>query len=159
MKALSIWQPWCTALALGKKRIETRGWKTHVGGTVALHASRTTTGLREMLDEPELWSRVLGVSPQILQRTFEALPFGAVVAVGMLKGCHRVEDLVEMPALHENDELALGDYSPGRWGWHFDRVTLLDEPVAARGHQSLFELDPRVEAAVLAQLPAPRASR
>lgn len=28
MRALSLWQPWASAIAAGAKKIETRGWST-----------------------------------------------------------------------------------------------------------------------------------
>ena len=36
MKALSLYQPWATAIALGSKRIETRGWPTSYRGPLAI---------------------------------------------------------------------------------------------------------------------------
>ena len=38
MKALTIIQPWATLLAAGKKRIETRSWKTNYRGEILIHA-------------------------------------------------------------------------------------------------------------------------
>jgi len=40
MKALSLWQPWASAIALGSKRIETRGWATSYRGPLAIHAAK-----------------------------------------------------------------------------------------------------------------------
>ena len=39
MKALTIIQPWATLLAAGKKRIETRSWKTNYRGEILIHAA------------------------------------------------------------------------------------------------------------------------
>lgn len=39
MKALTLWQPWASLVALGEKKIETRTWSTTYRGTLAIHAS------------------------------------------------------------------------------------------------------------------------
>ena len=35
MKAISLWQPWASAVALGSKRVETRSWSTSYRGPLA----------------------------------------------------------------------------------------------------------------------------
>ena len=39
MKAISLHQPWASAVAIGVKQNETRGRKTHVRGRIAIHAA------------------------------------------------------------------------------------------------------------------------
>lgn len=58
MKALTIWQPWATAIAIGAKRIETRSWETHYRGPIAIHAAarRNKAHLPELLLLP--WMQV-----------------------------------------------------------------------------------------------------
>jgi hypothetical protein len=40
MKAISLWQPWATLVAIGAKTIETRGWSTSYRGPIAIHAAK-----------------------------------------------------------------------------------------------------------------------
>lgn len=40
MKALTVWQPWASLVALGKKRIETRSWSTSYRGRLLIHAAK-----------------------------------------------------------------------------------------------------------------------
>ncbi len=40
MKALTLYQPWATLVALGAKRIETRSWTTKYRGPLAIHVSK-----------------------------------------------------------------------------------------------------------------------
>jgi activating signal cointegrator 1 len=40
MKALSLWQPWASLVALGIKTIETRSWETKYRGPLAIHAAK-----------------------------------------------------------------------------------------------------------------------
>ena len=39
MKAITIWQPYAQAIALGLKKFETRSWATKYRGKLAIHAS------------------------------------------------------------------------------------------------------------------------
>lgn len=40
MKAISLWQPWATLVAIDAKRFETRSWKTNYRGLLAIHAAK-----------------------------------------------------------------------------------------------------------------------
>lgn len=40
MKALTIYQPWATLIAIGAKHIETRSWSTKYRGPLAVHAGK-----------------------------------------------------------------------------------------------------------------------
>lgn len=40
MKAISLTQPWATAIAVGVKQWETRSWPTGFRGPVAIHAAK-----------------------------------------------------------------------------------------------------------------------
>jgi len=49
MKAITLYQPWATLVALGKKKIETRSWKTDYRGPLAIHVAKKFTGEQRML--------------------------------------------------------------------------------------------------------------
>jgi activating signal cointegrator 1 len=97
------------------------------------------------------------------------LPAGAVVAVVRLVAClptgafseagaKLVSDVTGVsttyPRILRPEELAFGDYSPGRYAWVTDAVFRLDPPVPQRGAQGLFWWDatPEVEAWVYEHL-------
>ncbi len=40
MKAISIWQPWASLIAIGAKQIETRSWATGYRGLLVIHAAK-----------------------------------------------------------------------------------------------------------------------
>ena len=40
MKALTVYQPWASLIALGEKKIETRSWPTNYRGPLALVVGR-----------------------------------------------------------------------------------------------------------------------
>jgi len=75
MKAISLWEPWATAIAIGAKKIETRSWATSYRGPLAIHAAK-------------LASHAPGIYAPLLRPVFAAagitefrhLAFGCVVA-------------------------------------------------------------------------------
>lgn len=131
MKAISLWQPWATAIAVGVKTIETRGWWTAHRGVLAIHAAKTNTSeLREFWDRKQCDAlRAAGYAE------FNALPFGAIVATCRLAECLRTRDIDDLTL----QERGWGDYSPGRYGWVLKDVVWLKTPVPARGAQQLWD--------------------
>ena len=130
MKALSLWQPWASAMALGLKSIETRGWSSAYRGPLAIHAAkRWTREEREFLED----MRDLGRFPQDEHH----LPFGAIVAVGMLRDIRRTEQVAsQLTDLEES----WGNYGPHRYGWIFQELRPLPEPIPFRGAQGFFDV-------------------
>ncbi len=55
MKALTVWQPWATLVAIGAKRIETRSWSTSYRGPLAIHAAATDRYLYERCGPPDFF--------------------------------------------------------------------------------------------------------
>lgn len=102
MKALSLHQPWASCIALGLKRIETRGWKTAHRGPLAIHASKSVRSIPEeglRLGDVEVW-RTPGRGHDLAlwrpgDRFAATIPTGAVVATCELAGCVRVATLQE----------------------------------------------------------------
>lgn len=125
MKALSLWQPWASAIAIGAKRIETRCWFTHYRGLLLIHAA--ARGPKSRVAD---WIDVLGLDLDV-----DNIPFGALVAVAQLDDCRHAENL-------EPSELEqlLGDFSPGRFGWMLSNVRVFEQPIPYRGRQRLFSV-------------------
>lgn len=124
IRALTFWQPCASLVALRKKKNETRPWATVHRGLLAIHA-----GKRKI----EPW--LLGTEPfsSVLGRYF-AFPYGCVLGVAWLSGC----TLIEGNDLPEEPERSFGDYTPGRYAWHFSSVLRFHRPVPARGRQRLW---------------------
>lgn len=53
MRAISLWQPWASAIALGSKRIETRSWSTSYRGPLAIHAAKSWTNVQKLFAATE----------------------------------------------------------------------------------------------------------
>ncbi len=151
MEALTLWQPWATLMAIGAKRVETRGWEMPRkirGAWIALHAAGANTTppdeLRAAFTEPAI-ARALARHDY----TPKNLPTGAIVAVGLASRS------IPTDTLRGNvgpDELAMGYYAAGRHGWLFERVIPLKEPILAKGAQGIWTLTLHTESQVHAQL-------
>jgi hypothetical protein len=135
VKALTLWQPYATLIALGHKRVETRSWSTEYRGPIAIHAAQ-----REMKPddiEELLWLGELhGVELPDLLDLASAWPLGKVVCTADLVDCREmteamIEDLSPL-------ELDVGNWTPGRFAWVLENVVPL-HPVAARGKQGLWD--------------------
>ena len=114
MKAITLYQPWASAVAFEKKRYETRSRSTSYRGLLAIHAGKTTK--------------------YVPLADIRRLPFGAVVAICELAACVPTERIGDL----SDEELRWGDFSPGRWAWELRRVVALNTPVAIRGAQGLW---------------------
>lgn len=116
MKALTLHQPYATLLAIGRKRIETRGWATTYRGPIAIHAGAKAPadGFRIAADYanvtgPEFLVRLPSGIPRsradsaslldLNNQETHPLPLGAVVATAHLVAC--VPMVVEGPVTTE----------------------------------------------------------
>ena len=127
MKALSLWQPWASAMAFGIKKIETRSWFTNYRGPLLIHAAK----------------KVIPWPSAYIQTAFDAvafqpddLPLGQILCRVDLVDCQRIT-LGNRP--HEGLEREFGDYTPGRYMWITENLQLLS-PFPFRGRQGLFNI-------------------
>lgn len=168
MKAISLHQPWASFVALGAKTVETRGWPTRHRGLLAIHAAKTPAST--MNEYPnELLSEARKIDPR-LQVTHADLPrnwpFGCIVAVAELADCLCVDRHVGSPRAHTKGllaqgngryvevpyaDLVFGNLAPGRFAWILRNVRPLKTPIAVRGYQGFFTLDPKIERQIDAQ--------
>ncbi|RYX84273.1 ASCH domain-containing protein [bacterium] len=160
MKAISLWQPWASLIAIGAKRVETRGWSTSYRGPLAIHAAKNTSQL-DYCTLPSFLNALHGAGmwqiPDTITSTFSErsivaayhkltikqklqwlpLPLGAVVAIVDLVDCVPTETLAPKLSL---DETAFGNYTRGRFGWVLENVRKI-EPVPYRGAQGFFTVE------------------
>src|SRR4051812_5435271 len=129
MKALTLWQPWASGVAIGAKRIETRSWPTTYRGHLAIHAAKARTqALADAFDGYRSTFRAAGI------KAFEELPFGSVILICQLVDCIPVERLGSVPQL----ERRFGNFDSGRFAWLLGDVRVLATPIPARGAQGLW---------------------
>lgn len=137
MKALSLWQPWATLMALGSKRIETRSWSTKYRGPLAIHAAKRFTRTERELCGLEPFAGVLSAGGY---DDLDDLPLGALVAVVDLVDIVPTDPTLFGAIRTElgEHELSFGNYGPGRFAWKTENCRRLDDPVPWRGAQGLF---------------------
>jgi hypothetical protein len=95
MKVLTLHQPWASLVAAGVKTIETRSWRTHYRGPLAIHAGlaepprgmvgdyRVVGPARSPADAPwEMW-----VEKPDRRHVGQVLPFAHIVATVVLVDC------------------------------------------------------------------------
>jgi hypothetical protein len=133
MKALPLWQPWASLVALGAKRVETRHWKAPeslIGQRIAIHATKTAR---------ELWIADTEPFRTHLRCLDSPLPLGAIVATVVLKRCCvMTSEGITLLRQHHPDEYAFGNYAVDRFAWVLAEVIRLDTPVAFKGSQGIF---------------------
>jgi hypothetical protein len=100
MRAISLHQPWASAVALGAKTIETRHWPTDYRGPIAIHAAKRRV-LGELIHYSCCWNWQ-GVFYHLLHdkhdvKLWEALPFGVIVATANLVDCRPTGRRIERP--------------------------------------------------------------
>lgn len=133
MKAISLWQPWASAMAAGVKRNETRSWSTDYRGELLICSAKRMPSREELAAmDVETYKAAM------------AMPYGFGLCVVDLLRCVRTERVEYYRPLSEA-ERSLGDYTPGRFAWITDNCRKLRNPVPIRGRQGLFSLTPDEE--------------
>lgn len=156
LRVLTVWQPWASLIAIGAKRIETRGWSTRQRGLLAIAAAAKPLPAAATLGGTDRISLALARGGI---RAVHDLPLGKIVAVCDLTDVLQVPENVEARIPHAftsrfeaSDERYFGDFTPGRFGWFLRDVHRLAEPVPARGKQRLWHAPAAVDTAVREQL-------
>jgi len=148
MKALSLWQPWATAVALRSKRIETRHWSTRYRGPLAIHAAKRLNRLElAEYQRTDHWCAALNDAFNgNIRHLREVLPFGAIVATCNLVDCRPSEsfgdeiDRVQRADIGGWTERQMGNFGPERFGWVLDDIQPLATPISFKGLQGLFDV-------------------
>lgn len=148
MKAITLTQPWATLVAIGAKKIETRGWATAYRGPLAIHAGKGLGPVGGLRGLEELCNRVpfRSVLRQHLKRGPNGgnwlqpdLPLGKIVATVELYDIRPTAEFIGEISVQER---AFGDYSAGRYAWLLRNVQMLPAPIECRGALGLWEWQP-----------------
>lgn len=138
MKALTIWQPWASMVALGIKKNETRGYPISYRGPIAIHAGRKSVH--------EVWSMYIDrETREVICRSLNLTDFASLGAfpLGCVLSTANLVDCIEITPYYistlTSDELALGDYTIGRYAWKLADVKQFPNPVPAKGKQGLWD--------------------
>lgn len=127
--ALTVCEPWATAIVRGWKPYENRSWRTDYRGPLVIHAGKS----REWLGRGLPW---LARHFRLIQP--EELTFGAVLGV---------VDLVGM--LTPAEVRPPSPYAEGPVCWHVANPRALERPHPLRGGQGLWRCPRAIVAALL----------
>lgn len=148
VKVISILQPWASLVAAGHKRIETRSWSTKYRGEILIHASagkKKECRTIAMDFQQEFFDLQL---PK-----YESLPLGAIIGKANLIDTFKMGAVWGM--IQQNmkcsiggniidfteQEIAFGDYYPGRYGWLLSDPVLFEKPIPAKGKLGIWEFE------------------
>ena len=127
VRALSLWQPWASLIADGRKRYETRHWSTKYRGPLAIHAAKH-------IDRDAC---------QMFGYGWRAIPTGCILCVVELTGCLLMTaDMVNVISNQNESEYVAGNWAVGRYAWQMLNPVKLDPPCPIVGRQGLFEWKP-----------------
>lgn len=142
-KALSLHQPWASLIAAKAKWYETRSWRTHYRGTIAIHASGTFPAIARQWGRSQVVQDCLGG---------RELDVGCVVAIADLTDCKLIGQGTARSLSPQ--EVQFGNYTPGRWMWKLENIRELQLTVYCKGRQGLWNIMADLEWRILEQLHA-----
>lgn len=142
-KAITLWQPWATLVAIGAKQFDTRSWLTRHRGPLVIHAAKRFTRAERAWCCEEPFRSVLRDAgypePESLLVTL-----GKALCVVEVTAMYNTSDLVK--GISEQ-ERAFGNYEPGRFAWSLKNLRVF-ESVSMRGRQGIWTLTPRERVAL-----------
>lgn len=159
MKVLTIWQPWCSLIAVGAKPYEFRKGlppKGYIGNRIAIHAAarpvdpKEVEQLIEVLRSSEAWLTCLhkDVALPLLERVLRepgCIPLRSILCTAVLGQPRLGPDIAEefggvevvTGLLNDSDRDEHANY-----GWPLTSIQLVMPPVEHRGQQGWSEWNP-----------------
>lgn len=149
MKALTVWQPWATLIALGVKPYEFRGWsapRSLIGKRLAIHAGARPVRRAEMQDlvlrlqGKEAWTTCLKPEAiDVLSKALQApgiLPLSHIVCTAVLGAPVQSWQIVGEfgGAINDSDRAEHCNFA-----WPLADVTEMRPPVPAKGSQGFWD--------------------
>lgn len=138
MKALTLWQPWATLIAIGAKKVETRGWRppASLGRLVICSAQRPMNLERDVASEATRL-RIYAALGRRGHPHGDFMLYGRALCVVTVTTVCATDTLAR--TLSE-DEQAFGDYTAGRFGWVLGDLRVFARPFPVCGRQGIFDV-------------------
>ncbi len=124
MKAITIWQPYAQAIALGLKTYETRSWPTKYRGKIAVHAS-----IKPLSQEGKRLSEKYGI---------KNFSFSKIIVIADLTDCILITE--EFIKLQPQIEIDFGNWLTGYYAWKLENIQALKNPIKVSGKQGLWNV-------------------
>jgi len=150
MKAITVWQPWASLIALGAKPYEFRGWpapRALIGQRIAIHAGARKVQRAEVRalvirlrgskpwDSALLADEALPLLDALLLNPGRA-PLSSVVATAVLFECRRANDIAREFGAPQNDSARDEHFN---WAWRLADAQPLEPVAPARGAQGFWD--------------------
>jgi activating signal cointegrator 1 len=138
LKVLSMIQPWALLFVLGESQFETRTWRTHYRGPLAIHTS-------QKFDKSVVEHKAIQFLLHKHGYTTETLPTGMIIGKVELINClkvvenHQTWAILEDGRMVADNEYFLGDYRVGNYAWEVKNREMLDHFIPAKGKLGLWE--------------------
>jgi hypothetical protein len=135
IRAISLWQPWASLVALGEKKIETRSWRPRQEGPLLIHAAkRWKPDQQNLCFRPDFTEALDGLGIN------KPMPVGGFIALVSVARFVQTDGYFNLDGstILTDKEFAFGDFGTGRYGWELDNVFDFETIVYARGRQGLF---------------------
>jgi activating signal cointegrator 1 len=129
LTAISLHEPWASAMAFGFKRNETRNRLTHFRGDLVVCAAK----------RPIDAGGIALLQLHIPLPDDYPTPYGCAVAIVEVYSCLPTSVFgwtVPIPLT----ERALGNYAPGRWAWLTRNLRRIKNPIPVKGKQGFFRI-------------------
>lgn len=133
IKALTVYEPWASLIAINKKKIETRSWCTKYRGPLAIHAAKKIPG--DIVFQEPLYSALIPLH----NGDGIMFPGHCILAICNLVDCVKITP--EFVVGLSTEGRVFGDYTPGRYAWVLEDVHRLKEPIPAKGRQRIWNWD------------------
>ena len=130
IKVLSLTEPYATLIKNGTKAIETRSWKTNYRGRLYIHASMTRIQ-KSVRENKELMELV----------DINNLNYGKIICSCDLVDCIEMTDEFIEKIKKNKKEYICGGYEVGRFAWILENIEVLDNPIWAKGHLGIWNMD------------------
>ncbi|MCI3923163.1 ASCH domain-containing protein [Paenibacillus sp. TRM 82003] len=141
MKVLSMIQPWATLLVHRVTQHETRSWRTRYRGPFAIHASQT-------IDRKACREEIVQGLLHELGYSAKTLPTGVIMASCRIVDCVKIIDnngafaVIEDGRTIAGIDSQIGGYVPGHYMWEIRDMTILPEPIPAKGKLGFWDYFP-----------------
>lgn len=133
MKVLSLIEPYATLIKIGKKKIETRSFKTNYRGELYIHASSTKIP-KEYKNKKEVMNLVKDTD----------LNFGHIILKCNLVDCVYIDEEFLDKIRKDKLEYLVGDYKLGRYAWILEDIEVLDKPIFAKGKLGIWNYEENI---------------
>lgn len=148
MKAISLLQPWATLVVIGAKHIETRSWNTNYRGDLLIHASKKFTKEQKAICQQDPFASALEILEELsLGSIIGSVKLIEITTTDFYKQCSKgipLKSGLKYSQKAWENELAFGDYSPGRFGWLLSNPISFSNHVDCKGSLGLWDMDQRI---------------